>query len=88
MGGEHHAELMRLQSELSNAALKSAMSRDSASAADEEGPVAGLASGVRRVVRLNPLLSLAAAFLVGAVVGALLRPVRLRGMGREDRNLR
>lgn len=82
MGDERQSELVGLQSELAGAALKAAMQKDR-----ESGPEAAAVAGqksARRAVRLNPLAWMAVSFLAGAVAGALLRPVTVRG-GRTAR---
>lgn len=75
MDGQH-SELLSLQSELANAALKKAMSRDAPGEARKAAEAGG--QGARRAVRVNPLAWMAVAFLAGAVAGALLRPVVVR----------
>ncbi|QRG06451.1 hypothetical protein EZH22_26485 [Xanthobacter dioxanivorans] len=82
MGDDRHGELLGLQSELSNAALKAAMETDAPDAV--RSAVEAGEKTVRRAVRLNPMAWVAASFLVGVVMGSLLRPVVV-GAGRDGR---
>lgn len=79
--GEQHAELLGLQSELTNAALKRAIENAPGEVRDAVDAQPGT-SGARKAVRVNPLAWMAVAFLAGTVAGALLRPVVVRA-GRE-----